>query len=293
MKYLFAFFMITSLYGQENINNEIFVFDLCVTNNSINIGNGMNISKNHGYDNQPSFYSSDTLIYSGTRNGQTDIAGYKISTYEKFWLSGTKVGSEYSPQRIPGNKDLAAVRLDTTGLQLLYRYDYDTGNSRILVPELKVGYYFFYSETRLVTAVLSGGNGMNLVLNDLTSGSSEVLIHNIGRSIHKVPQSKYMSYTITNDENDMDLYLMDLEKEEPESFFLCTLPSGVQDYAWLDQNRIILGKGTEIFVYDMLGDSEWTPITDLGKYGFNNITRIAINESGDSIALAAEIVGNK
>ncbi len=292
MKFLFAFFMITSLYGQENINNEIFLFNLSTTYDSILIENEVNISDNPGYDNQPYYYSPDTIIYSGTRNGQTDIAGFSYTSSKKFWLSATKVGSEYSPQRIPGNKDLAAVRLDTTGLQLLYRYDYSTGNSRVLVPELKVGYYSFYSETSLVTAVLSG-TGMNLVLNDLTSGSSEVLIHNIGRSIHKVPQSKYMSYTITNDQNDMDLYLMDLEKEEPESFFLCTLPSGVQDYVWLDQNRIILGKGTEIFVYDMLGDSEWTPITDLGKYGLKNITRIAINESGDSIALAAEIDGNK
>ena len=287
MRFLLAFLMFTPLFAQENINNEIFVFNLLADHDSIKLGEGMNISKNPGYDNQPSFYSSDTLIYSRTRNGQTDIAGYSISNSEQFWFSDTRMGSEYSPQRIPHSRDLAAVRLDTTGLQLLYKYDKITGNSRVLLPDLKVGYFFYFDESTLITAVLSGA-GMNLVINDLSSGSSEILIESIGRSIHKVPQSNYMSYTIRNEQNDMDLYLLDLEKEKPESFYLCTLSSGVQDYAWLDQNRIIVGKGTEIFVYDMLGDSEWTAITDLVQHGVRNITRIAINEEGNKIALVAE-----
>ena len=286
MKYLFAFLIFTPLFAQENINNEIFLFNLSPKN--LTVENGLNITNNPGYDNQPAFYSLDTLIYSGTRNGQTDIAGYSISNSEQFWFSETRIGSEYSPQRIPNSLDVAAVRLDTTGLQLLYKYDISTGHSRVLLPELKVGYFFFNNETTLVTAVLSG-TGMDLVINDLSSGSSEILIENIGRSIHKVPQSNYMSYTIRNEQNDLDLYLLDLEKEKPESFFLCTLPPGVQDYAWLDQNKIILGKGTELFVYDMLGDSEWTAITDLADYGLKNISRISINETGNKIALVAEI----
>lgn len=291
MRFLLAFLFFTPLFSQEDINHEIFLFTLSGDNEEIQISNGKNISQNPGYDNQPSFYSSDTLIYSRTRNGQTDIAGYSPAGSKILWFSNTKKGSEYSPQRIAGTSDLAAVRLDTTGLQLLYKYDKSTGESQVLISDQKVGYFFFYNETTLVTAVLSG-SGMDLVINELETGSSQVLIKNIGRSIHKVPESNYISYTIRNDQNDMDLYLMDLEKEEPESFFLCTLPDGVQDYAWLDQNRMLLGKGPEIFMYDMLGKSEWTPVTDLSKSGLSNITRITINKTRDKLALAAEIEEN-
>src|SRR5690606_26007176 len=206
----------------------------------------------------------------------------------KFWLSDTQQGSEYSPQRIAGEVDIAAVRLDTTGLQLLYKYENKTGQSQILLDDLKVGYYFFYDETTLITAVLSG-TGMDLVKNDLETGTAEVLIRNIGRSIHKVPQSNLISYTIVNEQNELDLYLLDLEKDEPESFFLTRLPEGVKDYAWLDQDRIILGKGSQVFLYDMLGESEWTQVADLANYGLDNISRIAVNEGGDKVVLAAEI----
>lgn len=288
MRFLFAFLFITPLLAQENINNEIFLFDLALNYDSINLENGKNISKNPGYDNQPSFFSNDTVIYSGTRNGQTDIAGYSIEKAHKFWLSHTKQGSEYSPQRIPGEQNIAAVRLDTTGLQLLYRYEVESGESKIILPDLKVGYYFFYDASTLITAVLSG-TGMDLVENDISTGSSKILIKNIGRSIHKVPHTNLISYTILNEQNELDLYLLDMEKEEPESFFLSSLPPGVQDYTWLDQDRIILGKDSQIFLYDMLGESEWTMVSDLSDYGLGNITRLAVNEAGDKIILTAEV----
>lgn len=288
MKFLFVFLMFTPLLAQENINNEIFLFDLVSDYDGVILKNGKNISQNPGYDNQPSFFSNDTILYSGTRNGQTDIAAFSIEKEDIYWLSGTAEGSEYSPQRIPGERDVAAVRLDTTGLQLLYRYQTGTGNSKVLLPDQKVGYYFFYDDTTLITAVLSG-TGMDLMKNDLKSGTSEILIRNIGRSIHKIPQSHLISYTILNEQNELDLYLLDLEKEEPESFFLSSLPAGVQDYVWLDQDRILLGKDTEIYMYDMLGDSEWKQVADLSNFGLTNITRISINEAGDKIVLSAEV----
>ncbi len=287
MKFLFAFLFCIPLCAQDITDIEIFLFDL-EAEDSVKVENGRNISQNSGYDNQPSFYSEDTIIYSRTRNGQTDIGGIEISNSERFWFSDTGMGSEYSPRRLPGSEDIAAVRLDTTGLQLLYRYDTGTGESKVLLPELKVGYYFHYNEYTLVTAVLSG-TGMDLVINDLENKTSQILIKNIGRSIHKVPNSKNMSYTILNDQNEHDLYLLDLEKEEPESFFLCTLPQGVQDYAWLDRDRILLGKGNQIFLYDRLGENEWIEVANLSEYGLDNITRLMISPDGKRFALAAEI----
>jgi len=288
MRLLIVFLIFSPLLAQENINNEIFLYDLRSNYESITLENGQNISKNQGYDNQPSFYTNDTILYAATRGDQTDILGFSINKSKKFWLSDTRHGSEYSPQCLPGSKNIAAVRLDTTGLQRLYQYDLGTGKSETILPDQKVGYYFFYDETTLITASLSG-TGLDLVLNDLTTGSTRMLVKNIGRSIHKVPQSNMISYTILNEQNELDLYLLDLDKEEPESFFLSSLPAGIQDYAWLDQDRILMGKGALVFLYDMLGDNEWTQVADLSDQGITNISRISINEARDKIVLAAEI----
>ena len=72
------------------------------------------ISEELGYNNQPYFESDDTVLYAGTRNGQTDIVRYTVSEDSRQWLTNTK-GSEYSPQLIPDQELIAAIRLETSG----------------------------------------------------------------------------------------------------------------------------------------------------------------------------------
>lgn len=292
MKFLFLFLFSFSVLAQSPPETEIFLFDIQSENGVLNLRNGRNITKNPGYDNQPTFYTNDQLVFSKTRNKQTDIGGFDIQNGKQFWVNNTFVGSEYSPQRIPGTQDVAAVRLDTTGLQLLYRYSWEKEESTVLLPNLKVGYFSFYDENLLLTAVLTE-NAMDLILNDLNSKTSTTLVKKIGRSLHKVPGSNSMSYTILNENGNFDVYLLDFTKENPESFFLCALPEGVQDYTWLNENKILLGKGDQIYLYDILNGSQWTAIADLKEHKLNNITRITTNEKGDKLAIAAEILQSK
>tara|TARA_R100001369_G_scaffold29172_4_gene52644 strand:- start:135090 stop:135971 length:882 start_codon:yes stop_codon:yes gene_type:complete len=275
--------------AQNDANTEVFLFDINKENQKIIIENGENISQNLGYDNQPSFYSRDTLIFSKTRKNQTDITGISLKDSNSFWINNSNVGSEYSPQRIPGTMDIAAVRLDTTGLQLLYKYNWKTGVSSVLVPQLKVGYFAFLNKERLIAAVLND-TAMDLMLYDLGKDTSKLLVNNVGRSIHKVPGIHSMSYTVVNENKNLDLYILDLKGEEPKSYFLVALPIGTQDYAWLDENRILLGSGSKLFLYDILGESEWTVIADLSEYQLENITRVAVNTDATKLALAADLL---
>ena len=54
------------------------------------MSNGINISNNEGYDNQPSFFEDDNVLYASTRNGQTDIAQYHINYKSKTFINYTK-----------------------------------------------------------------------------------------------------------------------------------------------------------------------------------------------------------
>ncbi len=289
MKFLFLLILGFPVLAQNPANTEILLFDINKVNHKITIENGENISQNPGYDNQPSFYSGDTLIFSKTRENQTDITGMSLKNSKSFWINNFLLGSEYSPQRIPGTKDVAAVRLDTTGLQLLYKYDWKTGESSVLVPHLKVGYFAFLNEERLLSAVLND-TAMDLMLYNLEQNTSKMLVNNVGRSIHKVPGIQSMSYTVVNEQNNLDLYIINLDGEIAKSYFLVGLPIGTQDYAWLDENRILLGNEGELFLYDILGVSEWTLIADLSEYQIQNITRISVNEDTTKLALAADLL---
>ncbi|CAN5142154.1 hypothetical protein BH23BAC2_BH23BAC2_05500 [soil metagenome] len=287
MRFLFLFFLGMMGQAQEISNPEIFLFDLSTTGNKITVSQGINISQNEGYDNQPSFYSDEILLFSKTREGQTDIAAYNIKTMKSEWVSNTLVGSEYSPQRITGTNDIAAVRLDTTGLQRLYRYDFEAEKNRVLLEDLKVGYFSFLNEDKLITSVLTE-TAMKLAINDLIEKTSKDLVQNVGRSLHRVPGSDLMSYTKYNDNNRFDIYLLDLREEEPSHEFLTQLPAGVMDFVWLDLNRILIGKESKLFIYNRDWESGWLEVADLEGYNLNNITRLSINPTGDKLSVAAE-----
>ncbi len=284
MRYLFLLLFSLPVFSQSIPDTEVFLFDITTKNNKLTFENGANISQNPGYDNQPCFYENNLLIYSRNRGGETDIAGFDLSDSKQFWVCNTSGGSEFSPQRIPDTKDIAAVRLDTTGLQLLYRYDYGTGESNILIPETKVGYFAFFDQHTILTVVLNK-SALDLAKNDLEKNTSKTLVSNVGRSVQKVTGTASMSYTILNEMKKYDLYLLDAQKEEEKSYYICTLPEGTEDYVWLDENRILTGKGPKLYLFDTFGGNEWTEVADLSEYSITDISRLAINEKGNKLAL--------
>lgn len=264
-------------------DTQVFLFDVFQNNDSIAVENGRNISRNPGYNNQPSFYDDNRILYARNTHGQTDIALYDIKTGNTSLITKNS-GGEFSPKRLPETDSIAAVRLDTNGLQRLYSYypGDSIATPRIPLSPLKIGYFDFYDTDTILAAVLTP-TAMDLHLITLQPKRDTLLLKNIGRSIHRVPGRAAMSYTLINEEQDLDLYLLDMASLE--SYFVCTLPIGIRDYVWLDSNRILLGSRDKLFVYDTLMSDMWKQAADLKDFGITSITRLAISPRGDKIAL--------
>ena len=279
-------FLVFDLNAQ--INTEVYLFDIDTANGKVELKNMRNVSNNEGYDNQPSFIYEETLLFSGNNKGQTDIALYDIQNSKRSWLNKSTTGGEYSPQKLPIGEDVASVRLDTNGLQRLYLYNQSYKEPKLILNDLQVAYFFFYTANLVVSAVL-GNDDLDLVISDISEKKNDTLLVNVGRSIHGVPYQKYVSYTAVNNEKNHDLYLFDIDGDM-ESYFVCQLPIGVQDYTWLNEDQIIIGRRNKIFVYDLLEDSEWREWASLEGYDFTNITRLAVSPEGTKLALVAELL---
>jgi hypothetical protein len=279
-------FILIPVLSFSQTNTEVFIAEIENAEESYNITEIKNISKNKGYDNQPSFYSNTQIIYTGNNNGQTDIFEFNTHTNKKKQLNKTTSGGEYSPQRIPKTNDIAAVRLDTTGLQRLYKYDYETGDSSLLIHNLKVGYYTFYNATTIVSAVLND-NHLDLVVSDVTHKTNDTISSFVGRTICKVPNTDNISYSVLNEDKNQDIYLLDMKTLE--SFFVCELPIGVEDFTWIDENKILIGSNSSLFVYDLFGSQKWEEVINLKTYKIKNITRLAVSPSKNKIAIVAEV----
>ena len=286
MKNFVALLFFSTSLGFSQTDVDVFMMDFTLNDETMNISGLKNISNNPGYDSQPFFTDANQLVYAGTQNGQTDIVMYDLTTNTSNIVNITTLGGEYSPKQIPGSKDIAAVRLDTNGLQRLYSYsqaDTNLGASRMLLDTLEVAYFAFFDSSRIVASVL-GVNQLNLVVANLKTKQVTPYIENSGRSIHNIPQSTSVSYTLSNEDKNMDVYILDLD-QGAESFFVCQLPVGVQDHCWINDNQLLLGSGSKIYLYDMFGSQQWKEVADLSGYNISDINRITVNPQGNKIAL--------
>ncbi len=284
-KLLFLFIAFTTLFTFAQENTEVYVFEIAPAYEGLEFMNVRNISNNEGYDNQPSFISNETLVFAGNNEGQTDISEYNLNSKIQKWINTKTEGGEYSPQKFPTNDDLAAVRLDKDGLQRLYRYNSKTGNSSEIIKDLQVAYFTFYNDKKMLATVLDGEK-MDLVLIDLDTKTADTIFRNAGRSLQKVPKTTSMSYSLVNEEGNLDLYMLDMNTYE--SFFICELPIGLQDYVWINDTQILVGSGNKLYMYDTLGDTEWNRVASLEEYGIKNISRMAVSPDGKKIAIVGE-----
>ena len=261
--------------------------DLDFNENEFKIENVLNISNNKGYDSQPFFIDNNQLLYARTHQNQTDIAKYHLEDKSLEYICKTTVGGEYSPQKITNTNFYSAVRLDTTGLQRIYRYDSESNTSQLLIDDLQIAYYSFYDENTLLSSVLSGSN-LDLVISNLSKKTNDTLLIKVGRSIHKVPNTKNtMSYTSVNDEGNIDIFQLDITSLE--SFFVAQLPIEIQDHIWLNESTLLIGSLDKLFLLDLFGNGDWKLVADLSNYQLKNITRLALSLDGSKLAIVTEL----
>ncbi|GHC53061.1 hypothetical protein [Ulvibacter litoralis] len=273
-----------SLFAQTN--PEVYLGNVKSEYGGLAIYNFQNISNDAGYDNQPSFVGNSEVLFAGNNTNQTDITTYSIATKTKNNFYKSTPGGEYSPKMVPNKTNVvSAVRLDPDGLQRLYFYEKGFKNPSEAIKGLQVAYYDYYDDNTLVASVLRDDE-LDLVVSKLKSQKTDTLVTNVGRSISKVPNSNTISYTLANKDKNQELFLLNMETYE--SFFVCQLPVGIQDYAWLNDSQILIGSNSKIYLYDTFLNEEWSEVADLSEDNITNITRLAVSPNQNYIAIVAE-----
>lgn len=265
-------------------NTDVFLFDLNLDNGKFELSNKVNISDNEGYDNQPSFLDDNTILYAGTRNGQTDIARYNIRYGSKIWINHTE-GSEYSPLKIPGQNAVSSIRLEKDGAQKLYKYSLRNGESEVLIDEIIIGYHVWTDKNTLFSSVLEDG-GLSLYSSSIKEMKHSQIQKNIGRSLHKIPNSERISYISKEDENLWEIKSFDLKTGAIGSI-MGTLPK-TEDMCWLPDGTLLMGVDNVLYKFKPEVDVDWIEIASLEEHGISNISRLTVNSSGSKLALVGE-----
>ena len=283
-KYLLLFILSVSLISFSQSNTDVFLFDLNTNNGVFELSNLKNISNNEGYDNQPSFLDNNTILYAGTRNGQTDIAKYNITYDSKIWINHSD-GNEYSPLYITNQNAVSAIRLDKDGTQFLYRYDLRNGESEILIDDIIIGYHTWYNENLLVSSVLED-DGLSLYVTNFEDRENYKFDDKIGRSLHKIPNNELVSYISKKNDSIWEIKSLNLITGKMKSIIKTLLK--VEDMCWLPNGTILMGKNDILYSFNPNKDKDWIEVASLKDYDITNITRLAVNSDATKLALAGE-----
>ncbi|WP_431166133.1 nuclear transport factor 2 family protein [Tenacibaculum halocynthiae] len=283
MKNLFAFLFISSISFAQT-NTEIHLFDIKEVNGNWIATNAKNISNNDGYDSQPHFYNNNTILFSSNRNGEIDIAKYDMISGSKTFISNTPNGGEYSPQRIPYSKNISAVRLDKNGKQRFYKYNINTGKNSELINDLVIAYPVWFDKNTLISSVIVNDT-LELFISDLKTKTNHSITKQVGRSLHKIPNSNLVSFMKKNKDK-WEAWSLDPETKETKKI---TNTGTTEDVCWLPDGTLLIPYQKAIYKFNPKKDKRGSLFYKFKDENINNISRITVNKNGTKLAIVAEV----
>ena len=263
-------------------STDIYLVDLKEDKVEVPTGGPINLTNRDGYDNQP-FFSRDGkhLMYTSQREGQTDI--YQVRLADGYIEQVTNTPeSEYSPNETP-DKGISVIRVEEDGTQRLWRFDRDGSNPALLFTDIKpVGYHAWVDDKRVAMFIL--GQPPTLQVGALASGKAAVMAESIGRSLHRIPDSKLISFVHKMSDSDWRIKQLAVDSGTVEDI-VATLP-GREDYAWTKHGTLLMADGASLYYLDN-ADQGWKMMYDFAPHGVKNITRLAIDPSAEKLAFVA------
>jgi len=224
------------------------------------------------------------VLFTAMRDGvQTDGYAYDRRTRATRALWTTTEG-EYSPTPTPDGEGYSVIRVEADGTQRLWRFPRGAGDPRLVLTDIKpVGYHAWVDADVLGLFVL--GQPATLQIARVSTGRAEIEATGIGRSLHRVPALRSVSFVQRVNEDEHWIAQIDVDTRATTRLVRTVQGSSDRDYAWMpDGKTILMSAGTRIYRWTR-GDAGWTEVFDGVRHTLGAITRLAVSPTGDAIAI--------
>ena len=149
-----------------------------------------------------------------------------------------------------------------------------------ITEDLVIGYHVWATHSTIVSFVL--GKPSSLVVTNTKKNTHKTVAKKIGRALCKIPNSNLVSYI--SKENEL-WEVRSLNPKTGATKKITTVLEGSEDMCWTPDGNILMGKGNKLYKFHPKKDTNWIEIASLEHEYLDNITRIAVNPSGNKIAL--------
>ena len=269
---------------QAQTNTDILLLDMAVKKNQVILSNPRNVTNHPGYDNQPSFHTSQPLLYYSSANadGKMDIRTYNLKSKQKTDFTNTPV-NEFSPTLTPDGKHISCIIQRENGQQDLGMYNIDSKEVTVLIDNLTVGYHAWIDSKNLLLFILAD-KGHELQHYNLDTKQNKVLAKSIGRSLHRIPGQNAMSFI---DKSDSTQWL--IKRYDSKTGAITTIAPTIaqrEDITWTHNGTLLSSDGEKIYSLRPGKGKTWQPVTIQGDAAkLKGITRMAASPEGKQLAV--------
>ncbi|WP_419148496.1 hypothetical protein [Pseudoalteromonas 'SMAR'] len=239
------------------------------------------ITDDGAYHNQPvvvdnGVYYTKEVIAGDTQ--QTDLFFYNFDEHATSNLTMSPE-SEYSPTLHPNGEGLSTIVVESSGAQRLWFYPFDSNQPRQRVFEhiKPVGYHAWGANQDLILFILGANEHLphTLQYTDVRGHRPEIIDEDIGRTLtFNAARGVFgFSYLVNNQ---MWFATYQPSNDHIERFF--ALPKQVQDYAWLDKNRIAYALDNRIYYRDLSAPKKVHLMSNLSSYCETTISRLSFHQ---------------
>jgi hypothetical protein len=298
MKFVWLLLLLPCSAWCQLPETRIYLFDLQRTGKTWTVQNAQLVSKNTGYNNQPSFNPEGTQLYfsSSLDSTNTELYAYDLTRKRKRLRRITHTKEpEYSPKLTLEEDRFSCVSVEkdkTT--QHLYTYSLRGKKPQIILPELKtIGYYEWISPYEFVSFELP--EPFFFVKHNLNNLHADTLANGIGRTFYFYRNKSRIVYVDKSDSMNYKIrlahpiILKNKQLTEEEKFLSETLPRE-EDFCIMQDGSLLQGHDGILYMKKnpfRNKKEEWVPLADLKKFGIKKFQRIAISNDNTKIAIVA------
>ena len=250
----------------------------------------MPVSTAPGYDNQPMFSADGTsILFAANRDGrQIDIYRFDRAGGATSQLTQT-AENENSPTYLPAGVGdaggFSVVRTEPDKAQRLWRFDAQGRNPQVVLADVRpVGYHAWVDAATVALFVL--GPPATLRVADVASGKAETVAEGIGRSLHRIPGTRSVSFVQRESSGEFWIKQVNVDTRKIDPLIKTPESAGPErDMAWMPDGRtILLSSGSRVLAWTQ-GTAEWAEVFDAAGHGLGAPSRLAVSPKGDAIAL--------
>lgn len=275
----------TGAAGQTPPATEIYLADLHIAGEEIDVGDPTNITRRPGYDNQPYFLpDGSALLYTAIgEDGQADVYQYTLESRRTVRLTDTPE-SEYSPTVTPDGQHFSVVRVERDSTQRLWRFPLAGSEPELLLSEVHpIGYHAWIDAETVALFVL--GDPITLQIARLPGGGTRTVAQNIGRALHKHPNRRAVTFVHKANEDTWQIQAFDPESDS--TITLIGTLEGQEDFAWTPGGHLLMAHDSRLYAWHPAWGRDWRLVADFAPSEIRGITRLAVAPAGDRLALVA------